>query len=377
MIVNLIVICWILILGEFFKLKEKDAEDSNGLKRTYIFWVSLILILQSGLRHVAVGEDTYQYLQQFNEVKRYSWDMVENEFKYYFILGEGKDPGYTVLQKYFQEFSNNYQVYLFFIAILFFSSFGYFVYKNSKSLSDVILSYFVYSIMFYTFYSYTGIRQTIAMAIILFSYEWIKKRKLLFFIILILLASLIHKSALIMFVFYFFTYIKQTKKLLWISIILFPLLVLFSSRISTFFIEITNSYSEYEEANKFAPINFTILMVVFSIVVAYFHDIIIKDNKFLKYYYVAFSFALFFLAFVFEIHGYMRMVQYFSFFLIVFIPALLNGIEKINPEIKHKIKNFIILILLGLYLKANFSNEVKYAFYWEEMRLGQNYFEED
>src|SRR5690606_22288512 len=123
-----------------------------------------LLILQSGLRHVAVGADTYQYSLIFERVKSLSWAEIFSSVTAYYDFGEGKDPGYLVFQKIFQYISDDYQVYLIFVAILFFSALGYFIYKNTRRVSDALFAFVLYSTLFYAMFSITGIRQTLATA---------------------------------------------------------------------------------------------------------------------------------------------------------------------------------------------------------------------
>lgn len=378
MYVNLTIIFIILFLGYFFYQKEKKESLPNGtVRKTYISIISIFLILQSGLRNVAVGEDTYTYYIGFKDVTRMSWYNIEQSLMEYLRFGIGKDPGFLVFQKIFQYLSEDFQWFLVFIAILFFTSFGYFLYKNTTKVSDCILAYVVYSVMFYTFYSYTGLRQTIAMSILLIGYEFIKKKKLIQFIITIILASFFHKSALIFILFYFLTYIKTTKILVWSSLLSFPFFFLLSNKISYYFITLTGSYSEYESTDKYRPVTFVILMLVLTTLAAINHDAIVKKDPRKKFYFVAFSMAVFFMAFVFEIHGYMRVVQYFSFFMVLLIPEIINATERYSKNIKYGISIITVTILLGLFLKVNFSQEVRYAFFWQEMRLANHYFVPD
>ena len=235
----------------------------------------------------------------------------------------------------------------------------------------------MYSIMFYTFYSYTGIRQTLATAVLLFGYEFLKKKKIIPYFLVILLATFFHKSALIFFLFYFVSYIKNAKILIWIVLFLFPILMIFSDALSVYFIVLTNSYSDYEAADKYRPITFMALMLVLAFIGALNYDEIIKNNPDSRLYFIAFSIAIFFMAFVLQIHGYMRIVQYFSFFMILFVPAILKSFERFSKKAKHNLTVLTMIILISLFLKANFVQEVRYGFFWEEMRLANHYFVPD
>ncbi len=193
MIVNLIVIFFILVFGHFYSNGYKHQINSNSNRKNYIRLICFILILQSGLRNVAVGSDTFQYFQLFEDVKITSWQSIYGSIMEYYQLGIGKDPGYLVFQKLIQLITEEYQVFLIIVATLFFVALGNFIYKNTTRLNDAILAFVIYSVLFYSFFSITGIRQTIATAATLYGYELIKRRKLIPFIILIAMASTIHK----------------------------------------------------------------------------------------------------------------------------------------------------------------------------------------
>jgi transmembrane protein EpsG len=196
MIVNVIVILIILISGLVYSDRKSQFVDSDYNRKRYIKFVSFILILQSGLRNVAVGADTYAYYKNFEEIKNTSWQQIWNIIYEYYTAGTGKDPGYPAFLKVVQILITNYQIFLFLIAVFFFIALGSFIYKNTNKLNDAIFAFVLYSSLFYNFFSITGIRQTIATAATLFGYELIKKRKLIPFLILILLASTIHFTLL-------------------------------------------------------------------------------------------------------------------------------------------------------------------------------------
>lgn len=378
MVVNLIIIFFTFLVGLFFSHRYKSEKNSNMVRKKYIKIVCFALILQSGLRNVAVGDDTYGYYVGFEEVKLMSWGDIYDAFFNFFKFDEGKDPGYLVFQKIFQLFSGEYQLFLFFIAILFFSAFGYFLYKNTTRLRDVVMAFIIYSCMFYTFYSFTGIRQTIVTAFVLFSYFLLRKKSnFIWFFIIIIAISFIHKSVLIFIPFALFTLIKKTKWLLWTTLLSFPILFVFSARITTFFTNLSESYSEYEHYDEYKPTTLVALLLLIAFLAALRHDKIMANNKNAGFYFVAFSFAVFFLSFVYEIHGYLRLVQYFSFFMVLLIPEILNSFESVSRKVKNDITVFAMILLLSLHLKANFTAPIKYAFFWQEMRLGEHYYESD
>ncbi len=370
MIVNLIVILLILSFGNYYSKKLNYDSDYN--RKQYIKIICFILILQSGLRNVAVGSDTFAYFQWFEDIKLTSWQNIIEDVKDYYQIGLGKDPGYLVFQKLIQIITGEYQIYLFIIAILFFSALGNFIYRNTTRLSDVIMSFIIYSVLFYSFFSITGHRQTIATAVALFSFELIKRKKFLLFIISILLASTIHRSVLIFIPFYFISQIKNTKYLYRGVLILFPFFMFNKDNISDF-IKLAGGYDEYEQTETAGSYTFTVMFALISIVALWRYKIIISNNSNTSKYYVAFAIALLFIPLTWINESSMRVVQYFSIFILLFVPEIIYSFQAISLRIRIYITRFVIILLVTLFIKANINSDLSYGFFWEEMQLGKNY----
>lgn len=369
MIVNLIVIALILLIGFHYSRKRNKDNDFN--RKRYIKTICFILILQSGLRNVAVGTDTYNYFLSFEETKNMSWDRVWQVVIDYYKYNLGKDPGFTVLEKVVSSVFGEYQLFLFGIAILFFSALGRFIYKNTYQLSEAMVAFVIYSVLFYSFFSITGHRQTIATAGTLFAFEFLKKRKLFYFLLIILIASTIHKTCLVFIPLYFITYLKKPNYYFWIVIALFPILLLISNSISLYIFSLTNSYEEYQHMEELRPITFVCLMLLVSIMALVRYKRIIKLNPESTFYYFALMIGILFLSLVFAIHGYMRIVQYFSIFIMLIIPLILRSFGSSSKKIERLAYFYTIAILLFFFLKSNM--DMRYKFFWQEMRLEEVY----
>ncbi|MCF6182105.1 EpsG family protein [Lutibacter sp.] len=375
MIVNLVVIFLILIIGHFFNRIYKLNSDTNYVRKKYIKFICVILILQSGLRNVAVGEDTYNYFNTYRNIKTKTWVDIYNTAIEYYKTGNSliRDPGYAFFQKTVQLISKDFQFFLFVIAIIFFSAFGTFVYRNTKRLKDVILAFLIYSVLFYSFFSYTGQRQTIATALILVSYEFIKKKKILPFLFLVLIASTIHKSALIFIPFYFINQIKKTKNFYRIVLLLFPIIMVYSNNLANFFI-ILGGYELYNQYEGAGSYTFTTIFLVISVVALLRSKIILKHNPNAQHYYNAFAIALLFLPLTWFNPSAMRVVQYFSIFMVLFIPEIIHSFNHISVKIGVSIAKFTIILLIILFIKSNWNNSMPYGFFWEDMHLPGNYY---
>lgn len=371
MILNLIVIFLILIVGKLFSNGNIVEINSNRNRKKYIWLISIILILQSGLRNVAVGDDTYAYFKGFEYIINTSWSSLYSSIIEYYQFGIGKDPGYKVFVKCIQFISEDYQVFLFIIAIIFFGALGNFIFKNSSRLNDAVIAFVIYSVLFYSFFSITGIRQTIATAAALYAYELIKKRKLLAFLLLILLASTIHKSVLIFLPFYFLTQIRNTKYFYIGVLLFFPLFMVFRNDIGAFLSVFGGyQYDQYEGAGTYT---LTTMFLLIAIVALWRIKIILKNNSNAKHFYIALALVLLFLPLSWINPNAIRIVMYFSIFLLLFIPEILFSFQAISNKIKKDATRFTVLLLVVLYLISNWNVNRPYGFFWEEMPLLEQY----
>jgi len=370
MIVNLILIFLILIVGLIFYEEAGIYSDSRYYRKRYILLICLILIFQSGLRNVAVGADTFAYYEMFEKIKLTSWKEIWNAILDYYTHGTGKDPGYMVFQKTVQVIVADYQIYLFVIALLFFSALGNFIYKNTKRLADAIFAFVLYSSLFYAFFSITGIRQTIATAATLFGFELIKKQKLIPFILLILFVSTIHKSSLIFIPFYFIAGLKNTKMIFGSTILFFPILIIFKNEINDFLKE-AGGYNEYDTFESAGAFTFTLLLLIIAIVAWQRIKPSLIFNRKAKPFYNAFAMAIFFTPLTFINPNAMRVVQYFSIFLLILLPVVIQSFQLISLKMKRAIYTMAIFLLVIFSVKGNWNGE--YKFYWQKMELGSNY----
>ena len=371
---NLIVMAITLISGYVFQKIYRGESNSDKVRKKYIRFICFVLILQSGLRNVAVGIDTYNYFLIFEEIRYTSWnEIIQNTITYYstgdFLI---RDPGYSIIQKLFQTITTDFQLFLIFIAILFFSAFGHFLYKNSKRLSDVIIAFLIYSVLFYFFFSITGQRQTIATALLLFSFEYIKKRKLLPFLLLVMIASTVHKSALVFIPLYFVSRIVKTRLFYRVILILFPVFLVFNGEIAGF-LSTLGGYEGYSQFLGSGTYVFTVFFLLISLVALIRSKYIIKSNPNAQNYFNAFAFALLFLPLTWFHPSTMRIVQYFSIFMTLFIPEIIHSFNHISIKLRNGVARMVIILLIGLYLKMTWNSDITYGFYWQKMRLPVEY----
>ena len=216
--------------------KPAYAVQQNGLgyprpNKVFIFLVVATLAIISGLQ-VNIG-DTYFYMNSFKN-NDMTWEMII----------EGKDIGFGVYQMIIQSFTNNPQ-YLIFITAMITNILIVSVFYNYSRMIE--LSTFVYIAGGTHLVSMNGIRQVMAAAICFIAIRYLLKGDFLKYALIILLASTIHFSALVLLPMYFLTRVKAWSKFTFFSLAMAVLIVIgFDQFASIFFSALEETqYGEY------------------------------------------------------------------------------------------------------------------------------------
>ena len=137
--IGIIIFCAIIFIN--------NKNYQNG-EKLFVIIATLSWVLLSGFRHVSIGSDTLKYYYKFNQTIFTNWDTLFRNFMNIIFFGseDGKDPGYYLFLKVITLFTQNYQVFLVIIALIFTVPLGIWVYKNSR---NPFISFLIYSTLFY------------------------------------------------------------------------------------------------------------------------------------------------------------------------------------------------------------------------------------
>ena len=179
--------CFFLYIG------VKCKRSSKTLNYIFVGIALLLPALLAGMRDSSVGTDTVAYIRYFEYVKD-NGNHVHN-FKYFDL-----ERGFGVFL-YLLSCLTDDVFWMLFLSELFICFFVWKAIDDNVSDQYKVFAMALYYLLFYSF-SFNIMRQMMAMSILLFSYRYIKKRKLLKFLICVLIASLLHKSSIIGFALY-------------------------------------------------------------------------------------------------------------------------------------------------------------------------------
>lgn len=361
----------IIILG-FFALNIWGSAESPHAQvshKKYVIFMMFLLTLQSGLRNVAVGTDTYSYYLQFVEVSNTSWGNLSHKVYLYYSAGIGKDPGYFFLLKFIQIFIPDFQLYLLAFAAFFFFTLGRLLYRYTNNNYEILLGITLYQCLFYSFFSITGIRQTCATAFLFLAVPYALNRNFLKYFLFVLIASTQHKSALLFMPFYFLLSFKNTKQNILYSLILFSVMwiagktIISSMLTGTIFEQYEMFLEIHERAGAYSFILFILclgLWVLFSEP----KQINVSISNILFVNSIAIAIALTPLLRISPAN--MRVVQYYSIFSIILLPVL-------TTLTFNKTTRMAYLLLIIFFTYYTMSKDLEYAFFWQEMDLNESY----
>lgn len=166
----------------------------QGNKR-YIIVACLLLFTVYGLRNTFVigGDTTSSYLHMFQRLSGYSWSDVRG-------LGGGFNTGFYLFAKAFYDLTGgDYQLFVSCIAGFFTICFGFLIYRYSPNPLQSILYHF--GLLYFTFY-FSVLKQSIAMAFLLLSFDCMIRGKTIKHFLLILIAAQFHFPAYVFFAAY-------------------------------------------------------------------------------------------------------------------------------------------------------------------------------
>ena len=179
--------------------KKRDKQKYGKIKIIFYTIIGLgILILISGLRY-NVGTDYNNYLDYYIVYSVLDFkDIILNANELLFIL-------VIKIAYIFQQPQIIFEIIAFFTI--------YITYKailTQKEKISITLAFALYTFLYYM-YSLNIIRQALAIAIVLYSYKYILQRDFKRFLLMIIIATLFHTTALFFLPFYFLCPTKNEK----------------------------------------------------------------------------------------------------------------------------------------------------------------------
>ena len=310
-----------------YRVAVDRMKDVNKRRAVFCWGVCLMLIFLSGLRHVDIGADTLAYKQFFETIKNIDMSSLIRRLvlNYSMDISEVQDVGYDIFEKLCSYLCGDYQGYLIIVAIIFTVSLNVWILRYSDL---PFISYLLYFTLFFSFYSITGIRQTIALSLsVLMGQKFIEERKLGHFLFVMIIAMTIHKSVICFLPYYFVSKLKVRKESFVGWMVLF-VLIFINRHAITKFLGTLMGYEEYiKQAEGAGTYTFTLLMIIVGIMlfIQWEH---LKKEKNVQLFINAYFMAMMALPMTYIDPNTMRVVHYYAFSLLILTPAIIKSFRK-------------------------------------------------
>ncbi|MGO4936210.1 EpsG family protein [Fundicoccus sp. Sow4_H7] len=352
MTVFIITILIIILLYPLIGKRRRfiDGRVTLTNNKLYVYIVSIILISISGFRHVSIGIDTMNYNNIFHHVNSLS---ISN------AINIDVEIGYQLYQILIGNISDDFQLLLVITSILYIGIVSHLIYKYSE---NPMISYLLFIFFdFYTF-SLSGIRQTIAMSLIILAFMQIKEKKFNRFLFWTILASSFHITALVFLPSYWFNRFKLNRRNL-LFLLLCGLLI-FAAK--DYLQVIMSSYARIEYgASDTGGLKLYFLMIITVIFGVLYRKTINSKNPINVYLlYMMISCVV-----IFPIIRYnpitLRLYYYSFIFMIVYVPNLFGSIKDKAIRAIGTISYLLIGATWFFTTIINSKQIIPYLFFWQ------------
>lgn len=193
--------------------KPKQVRD-----RIVVIAFFVVYILAVCFRSVTVGADTANYTQYFETGTIVGWDQV------YAYTGVDYEYGFKIYSALVSVFGGA-ELFRAIAGLLAVVPLAVLYYKETES-GPLCCAFFLISLLFELFFS--GIRQGLAIGMGMISFYFVKRHKLIPFLIIVALASTFHSSAIFLVLLYPLYHARITQK--WVPGVLVAFLVIYLAK---------------------------------------------------------------------------------------------------------------------------------------------------
>ena len=317
--------------------KEKNSLDKS---KSIVFFILSFLpfFLIFSIRSIKVGADYFNYTKFYSKI--ISNDLSSREVSW---LGIGfrqycKMISIIVKDNYYIAYAliNNITLFLFFTTI-------------RKKSSIMWLSLFLFYSFCLHFQIFNQFRQMFAIGITFYNIVHLKENNLKKYIILTIVASLFHNTAILMLPLYWISKIKINKKIILIYIIIglfmfFGFPIIENLMKNTYYGDVYFG-SKYDITTQSTVLNFFVRVALLVVSLMFLKPVLKRDEKNIILYNMA-IFCTLSQVLAMKSYIFARLTTYFFVYYILLIPELVMSFKNIKTR---KIAILLIVLLFSLY----------------------------
>lgn len=330
----------------------RNQNNSSSIRKTLFLLMTFVtLFVISAFRDYSVGNDTFAYYLNYQKISEFAnlgtlVESIDNE------------PGYLISQWLFASIGFSFRSII--ILASFLNLFVISILISKKSIHPLLSVMLYLGMGFFTF-EMTAFRQSIALTLCVLAYFKSREDKLAMFILFTLLAASFHISALIFLPSYLIGRFKLNK---WnLGILIFTMIVLVQYRIELALFLIEASGRQYDSVQTGGLLYSGLLFASIFTGLLFTYKQLANETKYRYLFYMIFSSIL--LLPVATYHpAFFRVQYYFSIFLVIYVPDLLN--RSFSKQSYRLLCSLLIVILgtrfiIDVLSSPSFSN---FRFFW-------------
>ncbi|MDQ0200738.1 EpsG family protein [Neobacillus ginsengisoli] len=343
--------CLILWVG-IVSLLSIDIKNKQLRNKIVIVLGCVGIFLIQALRAETIGNDLISYLPGYHMVDSINIFKGERLFNF--------EPGYIFYSQIFSKLNFSDQGYLAVVALTIIAPIAFTWLKNSKMPG---LSVFIYITLGFFTFSFSGLRQSIAMAIVFFSFKYIQEKSLIKFILCVALAMSFHTTAIIFIFAYPLSYLRLKSTHFFFII---PSLILIFILKTKIFLLIYRLYKgaagEVESTNAYTML----FVMIFVLILAYIFGSKDKEDIRFNIYKNYMLVAILIQIFASQSSVVMRAGYYYYLFITLLLPEVVKNQR--DAKIRILVVGVLIFALLYFFQKTTgngYLNVSPFKFYWE------------
>lgn len=322
-------------------------------------WGGVVLFFYGALRSSSVGIDVAGYVNSYLSIQYMSFREIFTS-----ATMVSRDPVFFFFLKLLTYINKDQQFMLIVISAIVAICVSTFIYKNSV---NAIVSFMMFIGLRYYSFTLTGLKQAIAWAIIMLSCDYLKEKKLLKFVLIICVASLFHRAALLFILAYPLAKIKRIDIMSFFALFMLLVNYITNSAIIKLIVKIPifEQYIDYA-AGESTTSGLTLLLIYTCILLFVFilRKQIIKKNNDVYWMYNLTLVGILITFLTFNYANIFRIGYYFIFPIIILFPLAIKSL----PDKKlQTILNFVVILLLAtqFIIIGPGAGTGNYQFFWQ------------
>lgn len=334
-----------------------DYLKRNKKALTFFFILLTVMVM---FRHESIGNDTGNYIYYFRKYSRMGWDQIKLE---------DTTMAFGYLNKIISLISDDPRFYLAATGL----AVSAMIYPTYRRLCvDASLTVVLFCTISTFVMMFSGIRQMLAVGLGCIAYEFTRNRKLVFYVLTVLLAMTIHITGFMLMFMYPLYYARITKK--WL-IVLIPVLAgifVFNRQVFSFLTSIMAEFTDYSgEMSSTGAYTMLILIGAFAV----FAYLIPKESSLDTETIGLRNFLL--LSVIIQMFAPLHVVAMrMNYYYLIFVPLVLPKIVECRSKRWNQVAIlgrhvmvvfFLIYFFFNAYRGGSLST-FPYHFYWESVR---------